>query len=60
METLQTLFPTAEELLSTPLEDLAPILLRLASLRLQGAGFVPEAVTEVTIGTGMAATADNG
>jgi uncharacterized protein (TIGR02391 family) len=60
METLQTLFPTAEELLSTPLEDLAPILLRLASQRRQGAGFIPEAVTEITIGTGMAATRDIG
>ncbi len=60
MDTLQTLFPTAEELLSTPLEDLAPILLRLASMRRQGAGFVPEAVTEITIGSGFAATQDNG
>jgi len=60
METLQSLFPTAEELLATPLDDLAPVLLRLASSRLQAAGFIPEAVTEVMIGTGMAATADNG
>jgi hypothetical protein len=47
METLQSLFPTADELLATPLEDLAPVLLRLASKRLQAAGFVPEAVTHV-------------
>lgn len=60
METLQTLFPTADELLATPLEDLAPVLLRLASARLQGAGFIPEAVTQITLGTGMAATRDNG
>lgn len=60
METLQSLIPTAEELLSTPLEDLAPILLKLASMRLQSAGFVPDAVTQVTIGTGFAATPTNG
>jgi len=60
MDTLQTIFPTAEELLATPMEDLAPILIRLASVRMQGAGFIPEAVTEVTLGTGLAATKDNG
>lgn len=60
MEALQSIFPTAEELLSTPIEDLAPILLRLASTRLQAAGFIPEAVTEITIGSGMAATRDSG
>lgn len=60
METLQSIFPTAEELLSTPIDDLAPILLKLASMRLQGAGFIPEAVTQITIGSGMTATPDNG
>ena len=60
METLQSLFPTADELLSTPLEDLAPVLIKLASERRQQAGFIPEAVTQVTIGTGMAATATGG
>jgi uncharacterized protein (TIGR02391 family) len=60
METLQTIFPSADDLLSTPMEDLAPILLKLAAARLQGAGFIPDAVTQVTIGTGFAATATGG
>ena len=59
METLETFFPTADDLLATPPDDLAPILLKLASTRLQTAGFVPDAVTQRTIGTGFAATAVN-
>jgi uncharacterized protein (TIGR02391 family) len=57
METLYSLIPSADELLATPIEDLAPILLRLASANMQGAGFIPEAVMQITVGTGMAATA---
>jgi hypothetical protein len=57
METLHSIIPSADELLATPIEDLAPILLRLAAARMQGAGFIPEAVTQITVGTGMAATA---
>jgi hypothetical protein len=56
METLHSIIPSADELLATPIEDLAPILLRLAAARMQGAGFIPEAVTQITVGTGMAAT----
>ena len=39
METLRSLFPTADALLATSPEDLAPVLLRLARARLQPAGF---------------------
>jgi uncharacterized protein (TIGR02391 family) len=60
MDTLQTLYPTTEQLLAVPIEDLAPVLLRLAANRMQGAGFIPRAVTEITIGTGMAAMQDSG
>ncbi len=60
METIQSVFPNADDLLSTPIEDLAPILLKLATARRQGAGFIPEAVTQITIGTGFAATATGG
>src|ERR1700759_2055655 len=57
MDTLHSIIPSADELLATPIEDLAPILLRLAAARIQGAGFIPEAVTQITVGTGMTATA---
>jgi hypothetical protein len=60
METLQTIFPSADDLLSMPIEDLAPILIKLAAARVQGAGFIPEAVTQLTIGVGMTATATGG
>ena len=39
METLRSLFPTADALLAISPEDLAPVLLRLARARLQPAGF---------------------
>ena len=39
METLRSLFPTADALLAVSPEDLAPVLLRLARARLQPAGF---------------------
>jgi uncharacterized protein (TIGR02391 family) len=44
METLRSLFPTAEQLLAASSEDLAPVLLRLASNRVQGAGFWPDSI----------------
>ncbi|WP_316173833.1 MULTISPECIES: TIGR02391 family protein [unclassified Bradyrhizobium] len=51
-ETLLTLFPTADDLLAMPPDDLAPILLKLAA----GSGrmFWPDAVSEIKQGTGMA------
>jgi hypothetical protein len=60
MTTLQSLFPTADELLAVPIEDLAPILLKLAAEKTQSAGFWPEAVTEITVGNGMAASRETG
>ena len=61
MDTLQSLFPDADMLLAMDPEDLAPVLLRLARGRLQSGGmFWPEAVTQITIGTGFAATQDIG
>ncbi len=44
-ETLLSVFPTAEDLLDTPIEDLAPVLLRMAGPHVQSAGFVPRDVT---------------
>lgn len=55
MDTLQSIIPTADELLATPVDDLAPILLRLAAARLQGAGFIPESVTEEPFSPAVAA-----
>ncbi len=61
METLFSLFPTAEALLEMTPEDLAPILLRLArNHRQSGAMFSPESVPQITTGTGMAATNEFG
>ncbi len=59
MDTLQSLFPDADVLLAVDAEDLAPVLLKLARDR-GGGMFSPEAITQVTIGTGMSATSDIG
>lgn len=48
METLYSLFPDAGALMELASEDLAPILLRLASARMQPAGFIPEVVVQVS------------
>ncbi len=56
MEALHSLFPNADDLLAMQPEELAPIFLKLAAERQQGAGFWPENVTQVIVGTGMAAT----
>ena len=60
METLQTLFPLAEDLLATPAEDLAPILLKLARRSVQNGMFHPDTVPQVVSGTGVAATRHSG
>jgi hypothetical protein len=44
VETLRSLFPTADALLAMSPEDLAPVLLRLARARTQGAGFWPDSI----------------
>jgi hypothetical protein len=44
VETLRSLFPTADALLAISPEDLAPLLLRLARARLQPAGFWPDSI----------------
>jgi hypothetical protein len=47
MDTLQTLFPRAEDLLATAPEDLAPLLLRLARAKVQSGGmFWPDSLTD--------------
>ena len=53
METLRSLFPTAEQLLTLSPDDLAPILLRLARERRQSGGmFWPEAIAQEKSNTG--------
>jgi uncharacterized protein (TIGR02391 family) len=49
METIHSLFQTADQLLAVPAEDLAAVLLRLARDRLQPAGFWPNGVTQESI-----------
>jgi uncharacterized protein (TIGR02391 family) len=44
VETLRLLFTTADALLAVSPEDLAPVLLRLARARVQGAGFWPDSI----------------
>jgi uncharacterized protein (TIGR02391 family) len=51
METLLTFFPTADDLLAASVDDLAPILLRLATR--DGAMFLRDSVVEIKQGTGM-------
>jgi hypothetical protein len=56
MTTLFSLFPSADDLLTLSPEALAPALLRLGASQRQNNGmFWPAAVTQVTVGTGMAA-----
>ncbi len=57
-ETLQSLFPTAEELLAVDPEDLAPILVRLVASR--GGMFWPDAVAEIKTGSGGTTERDFG
>lgn len=48
METLYSLFPSADDLLKVRHDDLAPILLKITLPQLQSAGFIPSAVTQVS------------
>ena len=57
METLLTLFPTADYLLAMSPDDLVPILLKLASRA--GPMFWPHAVAEIKQGTGIATTIEH-
>jgi hypothetical protein len=49
MTTLYTLFPDVNDLLKMPPEDLGAILLKLALPHVQGAGFIPESVTRISL-----------
>ncbi len=49
---LQKLIPKAEDLLRMSVEQLAPILLRLARDQLQSAGFTTDAISTVTVNDG--------
>src|SRR5437016_8332642 len=60
MQSLPSVIPNADDLLAFPIEDLAAILLKIAAGKMQSAGFTYEGVTEITIGSGMAAYRDSG
>ena len=49
---IQRLIPKAEDLLRMPVEQLAPILLKLASEQRQQAGFIPRAVCDIAVSEG--------
>jgi len=59
MQRFHDIFPTADELTTRTPEELAPILLRLAQA-LGGNGFIPESITQVSVGTGMTLEYTNG
>jgi len=48
----QRLIPTADKLLATPIEQLVPVLLKLAYEQRQQAGFIPNSISDVAIGEG--------
>jgi len=51
METLLTLYPNVQDLLATPPEDLAPVLLKLARGTVQNGMFWPDTVNGIATGT---------
>jgi hypothetical protein len=51
METLLTIYPTVADLLATPPEDVAVVLLKLAKGTVQNGMFWPETVNNVATGT---------
>ena len=53
MDTLQTFYPVAEDLLATPPEDLAPILLKFARNTVQNGMFYPDQANEDGDGAGQ-------
>src|SRR5690242_17143594 len=50
MDTLQTFYPEADDLLATPPEDLAPILCKFARAAVQNGMFNPDQVNEAALG----------
>jgi uncharacterized protein (TIGR02391 family) len=50
MDTLQTFYPVAEDLLATPPEDLAPILLKFARNAVQNGTFYPDQANQAALG----------
>jgi uncharacterized protein (TIGR02391 family) len=60
MHSLPSVIPNADDLLALPVEDLGAILLKIAAAKMQTAGFTYEGVTEITVGSGMAAYRDSG
>jgi uncharacterized protein (TIGR02391 family) len=59
-QSLPDVIPDADDLLVLPIEDLGAILLKIAAGKMQQGGFTFESVTEITIGSGMAAYRDSG
>jgi len=49
METLFSIYPNVQDLLTTPPEDLAPVFLTLAKGMVQNGMFQPEAVNDIAI-----------
>lgn len=49
METLFSIYPDVQDLLATPPEELAPVLLTLAKSMVQNGMFLPESVNEIAI-----------
>ena len=60
VETLRSLFTTADALLALSPEDLGPVLLRLARTRVQGAGFWPDSILNEQLSITHNSCADRG
>jgi uncharacterized protein (TIGR02391 family) len=60
METLYSFYPKVEDLLATPPDDLAPIMVKLARGTVQNGMFWPDTVNEIAMGAGAISAATNG
>ncbi len=59
METLRTFYPDLGDLLATPPEDIAPILMNFARRSIQNGMFLPNQVNEIAVGRANASAALN-
>jgi uncharacterized protein (TIGR02391 family) len=60
MHSLPSVIPNGDDLVALPVEDLGTILLKIAAAKMQTAGFTYEGVTEITVGSGIAAYRNSG
>jgi hypothetical protein len=59
MDTLLTYYPNVADLLATPPEDLAPVMLKLARGTIQNGMFSPDTVNDIATGVDMYASGED-